>query len=160
MKLYQIYQEHQLDFIRFANSLTHQMTQAEDLVQEAYLKALDQDELFDSLSGQQIKGWFFTTIRNRFIDDRRKQSRLVAFTPEHSGNHTPDFDSATFIQQTLALLNEQERSLVSMRYIQGYNSSEIAEKLSMNPSTVRNKLSQGINRIRTNMLKEGHHDWN
>lgn len=160
MKLYQIYQDFQLDFIRFATSLTHQTSLAEDLVQQAYLKALDQDELFESLSEQQVKGWFFTTIRNRFIDDRRKNQRLVTYSEEHSPSYFPNFESDTFIHQVLELLNDQERTIVSMRYIQGYNSKEIADKLGMNPSTVRNRLSSGINRIRSNLTKEDYHDWN
>jgi len=155
MKLYSIYQHLQIDFIRFASSLTHHREQAEDLVQQAYLKAMDQDELFEHLNEPQIKGWFFTTIRNQFIDDRRRNRRLVTFEPEHVGEYAVNFEDVAFVNQALDILPAQLKTIIEMRFISGYTSSEIAEHLSMNASTVRNKISQGIHLIRVTFLKGG-----
>jgi|GEM_PF-2119843 len=54
MKLFEIYHQQGEDFLRFAQSLTHHREEAEDLVQQAYLKALGQLELFEVMEAEQI----------------------------------------------------------------------------------------------------------
>ena len=40
------------------------------------MAALEREEMFKVMNEYQIKGWFFTTIKNKNIDNIRKRSRL------------------------------------------------------------------------------------
>ncbi|MCD4714031.1 MAG: RNA polymerase sigma factor [Clostridiales bacterium] len=154
MQLFEIYRNYQSDFARFARSLTNHRESAEDLVQSAYLKSLDQVELFDTMHPEQIKAWFFTTIKRTFIDDYRKQKRIVLYD-EFAENEAPETLEADFaLKSALEDLPESTRKLVTMRYVMGYNSNEIAEITGTNPSTVRSRLSLATKQLQDALREE------
>jgi RNA polymerase sigma-70 factor (ECF subfamily) len=143
MKLFEIYYAFQDDFIRYAKSLTHAHESAEDLVQNAYLKALEQLDTFESLHPAQIKGWFFSTIHHRFIDDLRKNKRLeyVETFPDIGRSFESQWHFKTSLVNILNTFPEEQRTLIVMRYLHGLNSKEISERTGLNASTVRSRLS-------------------
>ncbi len=57
----------------FAFSLTHKQNDAEDLVQEALVKALKNYRQFEQ--GTNLRAWLLTIIRNSYINQYRKQQR-------------------------------------------------------------------------------------
>lgn len=61
-----------------AISLTHDMHQAEDLVQKTVLKAINKQEEFEA--GTNLQAWRFTTLRNLFFSGRRTKQREVEDT--------------------------------------------------------------------------------
>ncbi|MEX2180211.1 MAG: sigma-70 family RNA polymerase sigma factor [Gemmatimonadaceae bacterium] len=64
------------DVTRFALSLTRDESDADDLVQETYLKAY---RAWDSYTpGTECRGWLFTICRNTFIRARQRADRQVA----------------------------------------------------------------------------------
>ena len=144
MKLFEIYYAYQDDFIRYAKSLTHALETAEDLVQNAYLKALEQLEIFESMHPAQVKGWFFSTISHRFIDDIRKNKRLEFSDtfPELGKSFEAQWHFKEALTNILSNFKEAERNLIVMRYIHGLNSSEISERTGLKASTIRSRLSQ------------------
>lgn len=154
MELYQIYQEFQGDLLRYARSLTHHQDQAEDLVQQCYLKSLDYLDLFEQLHPNQIKSWFFSAVKRLFIDEWRKQRRMVDSPTalEAQLNNLADQQEGKWLEAiavrvALDKLEEPERRLFLMRYALGYSSLEIGEKLEINPSTVRNQLARAKERF-------------
>ncbi|SOB99268.1 RNA polymerase sigma factor [Rhodobacter maris] len=60
----------------FAISLTRNVSEADDLVQEAILKAWSNFDKFQP--GSDLKAWLFTILRNTFYSARRKTRREVA----------------------------------------------------------------------------------
>jgi RNA polymerase sigma-70 factor (ECF subfamily) len=59
----------------FAISRTHNVDRAEDLVQEAILKAWDKRASYEP--GTNLIGWLFTILRNQHISEHRKSVREV-----------------------------------------------------------------------------------
>ena len=59
----------------FARSLTHNLAQGDDLVQDALLKALAHIDSFEP--GTNLRAWMFTILRNTFYSDLRKRRREV-----------------------------------------------------------------------------------
>lgn len=63
----------QSNLLNFAYQLTTNRQQAEDLLQDTTLKALDnQDKYVDNVN---FKGWIFTIMRNIFINNYRQTVR-------------------------------------------------------------------------------------
>ena len=148
MKIYEIYETYQSDLLRFARSLSQQREDAEDLVQQAYIKALEQHELFEQMHPMQIRGWLFTTVKRLYIDQYRKNKKLVHLTEAFEMGYDAYVDDRLVTSDLLMKLPENLRAIVSLRYISGYNSTEIGKYLSLNPSTVRSRLSLATEYLR------------
>ena len=60
MNIYLVYEKkYHNDFLAFAKSLTKDYNEAFDLVQDAYVAALEREEMFKVMNEYQIKGWLF-----------------------------------------------------------------------------------------------------
>ncbi|NLK44762.1 MAG: sigma-70 family RNA polymerase sigma factor [Tissierellia bacterium] len=144
MNIYIVYEKYHNDFLAFAKSIVKDYNEAFDLVQDAYVAALEREEMFKFMNEYQIKGWFFTTIKNKNIDNIRKRSRLDyqwevdIFTKEDS------FEEKVVMESILEKLPEDLRNVVVLRYKMNLNSTEIGEKLNIPPSTVRSQLSKAL----------------
>lgn len=148
MQLYQIFETYQSDLLRYASSLCRHKEDAEDLVQQTYVKALDQYELFDHMHPMQIKGWLLSTIRTTFIDQFRRERRKGVFDEAMEVPYEANIEDRLITSDLLGQLPESLRIVVVLRYLEGYSSVEIGELLSLNPSTVRSRLSQAIGFLR------------
>lgn len=153
MKLYQIYQTYQSDLLKYAFSLSRQWEDAEDFVQQAYLKALEQYELFEQMHEMQIRGWLYTTIKRLFIDAYRKDKRIMLQDETYDLPYDAFIESHLITADLLERLPESCRAVMYLRYVEDYNSTEIGNLLGLNPSTVRSRLSQSTGLLRT-FLKE------
>lgn len=149
MQLYLIYEENRNDFVRYALSLTRHREDAEDLVQQVYVKAIMQSDLLETMHPMQIKGWIFQSIKNLFIDQYRRNKRLGDYESVPEAAYEAHIDDSMITRDLLDRLPEALRAVVALRYIQGYNSVEIGNLLEINPSTVRSRLSHA-----TQLLKE------
>ena len=68
----------QNDLLRFAYKLTSDREEANDLLQETSLKALDNEEKYTPDTN--FKGWIYTIMRNIFINNYRKVVRCLLYT--------------------------------------------------------------------------------
>jgi len=135
--------------LRYCQAMTEDWAAAEDLVQEAFLRALERLDELEELSPGQRRAWLRRTARNLFIDRCRKLSREsphgeagLELLPDEA-----DFTGAE-VAELVGGLPEEERALFTLRYFQGYNATELGEMFSLPPGTVRSKLSAARARIR------------
>jgi RNA polymerase sigma factor (sigma-70 family) len=133
----------------FAYTLTSNYEDAQDLVQETYLKALTNRDKFTANTN--LKAWTFTIMKNTFINNYRQSVRnntildktddlyYLNLTKE-SGIGLPDADiSAKDIQREIKRIDEDQRMPFEM-YNQGYKYKEIAEKLNLSIGTVKSRI--------------------
>lgn len=128
---------------RYAYNLTMNKEEAEDLVQETFLKAIRYREKFDDSN---LKGWTFTIMKNTFINNYRKianQKRKVTdpmypFADQNS--EAPDsVYSAKEINKIIDKLEEGHRIPFKM-HADGFKYKEIAERLNLNIGTVKSRI--------------------
>lgn len=140
---------------RFALSLTRDESDAEDLVQETYLKAY---RAWDSYTpGTECRGWLFTICRNTFIRTRQREERQVACDdPElealaasavHASAQQAGyadifarFDLSDAIQRAMRVLPDAFREVVVLIDILDQSYESAAETLSVPIGTVRSRL--------------------
>tara|TARA_R110002096_G_scaffold4501_22_gene21193 strand:- start:2792 stop:3292 length:501 start_codon:yes stop_codon:yes gene_type:complete len=130
---------------RYAFSLTNHQADAEDLVQQAALK------LQRAYGGIKGKSLLFKTIRNLFYDQLRR-SRIVRFesideVPEPS--FISESGTQVDLDALLGRLNDTEREIIYLHYVEGHTAAEIGELLERSRNTV---LSQ-IRRTREKLQK-------
>ena len=111
---------------------------AEDIVQETFIKALENAHILNDLTDAQCRSWLYRAAKNNFID----RVRRAANTPEVEESTFKEDDlSIIIVSQMCASLPDKERTLFWMRYIEGYTSKELGELFDLSPSTVRSRLS-------------------
>ena len=102
----------------------------------------------------QIKGWFFTTIKNKNIDFIRKQKRLTFMDENEMPEEIESFEEEVAIKELLDCLPEANKKVVLLKYKMNLNSTEIGKVLSLSPSTVRSRLSASMKILKYNLNKE------
>lgn len=139
----------QSNMLSFAYQLTSNREEAHDLLQDATLKALDNEEKF--AINTNFKGWIFTIMRNIFINNYRQNVRKSTILdnsqnlyhlniPQDFGSNTPDGTYAVKeITQTINQFPNEYRIPFSM-HIEGYKYSEIAEKMGLPLGTVKSRI--------------------
>lgn len=70
----------QEELLRFAHKLTADREEANDLLQETSLKALDNEDKYEPDTN--FKGWMYTIMRNIFINNYRKIVREQTFVDQ------------------------------------------------------------------------------
>ena len=138
-----------------AMRLTRNAADAEDLVQDTYLKAFRSAAQFQR--GTNLKAWLFTILHNTYRNMRRHDGRnpidvdteLVEQAAASSpGDHSPEelLTRATLdvdLQTALDALPETFRQAVWLRDVEELSYSEIAGVLAVPIGTVMSRISRG-----------------
>ena len=129
-----------MKMINLAMSKTFNKFDAEDLVQQSYLKALERQDQF---KGDNIDPWVITILKNLFIDSTRKKREdlLGDDTPELS---VSDESDTVLLERDKAKclkgLSEKERDIISLKQTSSYQ--EISEDLGIKSGTLRQIFSR------------------
>jgi len=141
---------------RLARWLTGNQHDAEDIVQEASLRAL---RYFQTFSGGNGRAWFLRIVRNTCYGWRNHEppAPVELFDEEqHSGvNATKDpeallIDAANveLINEAIGSLPERSRELLVLREIEGLSYQELADVLEIPIGTVMSGLSRARQALR------------
>jgi RNA polymerase sigma-70 factor (ECF subfamily) len=135
----------------FAMSLTYNMDQAEDLVQETILKAWGKQASFQA--GTNLHAWLFTILRNRLYTEYRKRVREVE---DIGGSHAAtlialpeQFDRVELqdIAGALDKLRPDQREALLMVSVQGMSYEDAAAVIGIPPGTVKSRVNRGRTRL-------------
>lgn len=124
---------------------------AEDAVQEAWVRALEQPPSSIRTAG----AWFRSVVRNLALSTaRRERERLgrEASTVEPGADAAErDFQFAGHVTQALAALPEPYRTSVHLRYWRDLGPNAIAERTRVPVATVKTRLRRGLELLRTDL---------
>ena len=122
--------------------------EAEDILQETFLKAYKNIEQFQGASG--LYTWLYSIARNLSIDEMRKlkKEKGRSATPvEEYQIASDDFsrksdqkDEILQLRKAISLLPELLRTIVVMRSIDGLSYAEISEVTGINEQTLKNRM--------------------
>jgi RNA polymerase sigma-70 factor, ECF subfamily len=133
---------------RFALSLTRNAPDADDLVQDACLRAIAHAADWDPAQG--LDRWVFRILRNLWISEmRRSRTRMgqgqtdASEAPELRTHATAEHDlAATQIMGRLAALPEGYAATLLLVAVEGYTYAEAALLLDIPQGTVMSRLSR------------------
>ena len=116
---------------------------AEDLVQDAFIQALDRIDSFDS--ERPFGPWFFRILTNRGLNMRQSRAvRAVSEIPEDaaSGGDSPERSAEreelrSRLREAVGALPERQQLIVQLFEIDGWTSAEFARTLGISDGTVR-----------------------
>ena len=133
----------QEELLRFAYKLTADKEEANDLLQETSLKALDNEDKY--MPDTNFKGWMYTIMRNIFINNYRRIVREQTFVdqtdnlyhlnlPQNSG-----FANAEEMHRIVNSLPRDYKVPFSM-HVSGFKYREIADRLGLPLGTVKSRI--------------------
>lgn len=144
----ELYRRYRGELLRFAGNMTQDAAMAEDLVQETFYRALKNSEILEPLGESQGRAWLYRTLKNRYRDLlRHRKYETIAEPDTETGSESEGYGEVG-TEALLAALPEEERRLFRMRYLEGYNSSELGAMFGMPPATVRMRLSSARQKLR------------
>lgn len=137
-KLYTVYRP---ELLRYCCRICGNVSDAEDLLQETFIRALSHLDLLEDLNEPKRRAWLYQVVKNLFYDNCRKQ----ALAQSHRIPSEEETDGGFSELETAMLLSTLPPELSQLfikRYFQGYSSKELAEEYGLSPSGVRAALSR------------------
>lgn len=153
--------------------LLRSRSDAEDVVQEAYLRAF---RAFAGFRGEEIRPWLFAIVRNaayRALNSRQRSANVISLDealPGRAGDDGPAPEIADpgpsaeelmirsaerdLVRLALAELPPAFREVVVLREIEGLGYREIAEITGTVVGTVMSRLSRGREELRKALARK------
>jgi RNA polymerase sigma-70 factor (ECF subfamily) len=140
---------------RYIASRVHRPSDAEDLTQLVFVKALEALPRYEA-RGIPFGGWLFRLARNAVIDfvrTRHEHAELDAVLERANGDAGPD-EIAAFRQELHAVavamgaLTSDQREAIALRFFSGLSAREAAEAMGKQEGTVRGLQFRAIASLR------------
>ncbi len=148
--------------------LTGNSAEAEDLVQESYIRAFRFFGKYDQ--ALPFTSWLYRIMTNAHIDSVRRKGRLKLTSLEQSGAEgtttweLPDLDSAPDkvmmerslnepVQNALGSMTPEFRTAVLLADVEGMAYEEIAEIMKTSVGTVRSRIHRGRKQLKRHLMK-------
>jgi len=135
---------------------------AEDIVQEAYLRAF---RFWRGYQGGDARAWLLTIVRNTsysFLDKNRAAELKEEFDESRHGSESPQPDpeaslvasaESQLLREALGHLPVNFREAIILRELEGLSYREIAEVMDVPIGTVMSSLARGRTRLRELLLQ-------
>jgi RNA polymerase sigma factor (sigma-70 family) len=153
----QLVREHQVIAFRTAYVITGSAADAEEVVQDAFVKAYRARGRFRE--GSPFRPWLLTIVANEARNRRRSMARRARFElhlieERPSEDAAPSPEAALLVREERAqllaaidTLGEEQRQAVACRYLLGLSERETAAVLGCRPGTVKSRLSRALARL-------------
>ena len=142
----------------FARGLCGDMTAAEDLAQEALVKAWSAQASFQP--GTNLKAWVFTILRNQFYSGKRKSWRDVALDQQMAEQTLVAIADPTStlrldeLRRALLLLPAKHREALILIGAAGCSYEEVSQMCGCPVGTVKSRVSRARTQLAV-ILSEG-----
>lgn len=136
--------------------------EAEDIVQEAFLRLWTKAGEWDAGGAAQVSTWLGRVAANLAIDRQRRAARLTGLP---DGYDAPDpvpsvaarmiaAEGASALDAALATLPDRQRQAVVLRHVEGYSNPDIAAMMGCGVEAVESLTARGKRRLAELMRTE------
>lgn len=129
--------------------------EAEDLMQDVFLKALQQ--LPNLREPEAFGGWLITIARRCATDHHRLAQPALTLMDESSARAQPDGE-AFAVLDSIRQLPQSYRETLMLRLVEGMTGPEIAARTGLSADSVRVNLCRGMKLLRAQLRPERHYE--
>ncbi|MEM1374339.1 MAG: RNA polymerase sigma factor [Pseudomonadota bacterium] len=135
----------------FALNLTRNPALADDMVQDAVVKAWTRLDTFEQ--GTNMRAWLFTILRNTYYSHHRKLRREV---PDVDGTYSstlsqkPDHDGRLQLldfEEAFGKLNDEQREALTLVGAEGFSYEDAADMCGVAVGTIKSRVNRGRARL-------------
>jgi RNA polymerase sigma-70 factor (ECF subfamily) len=138
---------------RYARALLHNPAQAEDLVQDTMVRALEKAHLFRHDTN--LRGWLVTIMHNEHVNAVRRNIRGPYMVSDDMilDMGRPETQEAPVqlheIRRAVGRLPREQREALLLHWLHGLKYEEVAAKLCLPLGTVQSRISRARKALRT-----------
>ena len=158
-----LYKEYYAPIYRYVHLRTKNRQQTEDLTQDIFLKIYRTIGSIDPQATSPI-GYFYAIARNTLIDYWRKKSTGASTSDDELMMQIADEspgaleisslkEQSSLLYECLDELTDEQREVISLRFIQELSTAEIAEQLGKKETAIRQMQVRGL-RTLTKIFKQ------
>ncbi|AKQ44591.1 RNA polymerase [Rufibacter radiotolerans] len=157
---YELYKLYSKSMFNVSMRITNDYTEAEDVLQEAFLSAFRE---LNSFKGDATFGsWLKRIVINKAITKVRSRRLQVVPIEEHQdfAEEAPDYDQEEMdykvdcIKKAIQALPDGYRVVLTLYLLEGYDHGEIAEVLGISEATSKSQYSRARKKLLTLMKEE------
>ena len=152
---FEMYQKYAEAMLRVAFQITHDEDEAQDVLQESFIRAFNK---LDQFEGQSTFGaWLKRIVVNQSLNLVQRRTSLVYLDefPEELDSPSEEISwddvSDDMIRTSIDALPDGYRVVLSLYLLEGYDHEEIAEILGIGVSTSKSQYSRAKARLRTEL---------
>lgn len=162
--LAELYRRHSGPVLGLAKRLIRNVTLAEDVVQEVFVRLWNDPEKYDPSRGS-LRSYLLTHAHGRSIDlvraeaARRRREEVEGMVAQPAG---PDVEEQAWrsevssrVRAALAELEDGEREAIELAYFGGHPYREVAKMLGQPEGTVKSRIRTGMRRMRGALVVAG-----
>jgi RNA polymerase sigma-70 factor (ECF subfamily) len=143
-----IYERYEQPFLRTAFRMLGRQQEAEDAVQDTFLKLCR--GIHHYKSGSRFSTYIFRILINSCYDMLRKRSPELSVDLDQAGFcHQPSSELRHSIEEAVTALPDQMRACFVLSAVEGLKQEEIAQVLEINVGTVKATLHRAKAKLRT-----------
>lgn len=133
----------------FLLRLAGQSDLADDLLQQTFLRLAERGA--ELRADSDLRAWLFTVARNAFIAQHRERAARRAEAPvEPLATPTPEAEARLLlgdVERALAALRLEDRELLLLVGVEGFEPSAVAKLLGLSGATLRQRLARARSRL-------------
>lgn len=129
---------------RIAYQYLYNKYDAEDIVQEVFVKLLSRKVIFKD--EEHVKSWLIRVTINQCLDYKKSLAKRSTVPIENM--EIPFEHKEEGILEELQLLKEDERNILYLYYYEGYKIKEIAKILKQKQNTINSKLTRARKKLK------------
>jgi RNA polymerase sigma-70 factor, ECF subfamily len=158
------YRRHAGAVFALANRMLWERSQAEEMVQEIFLRLWEQPERFDQARGS-LRSFVLMDAHARCVDRIRSDSRRrereertarAAMVADYDLDlEAMDLNVAEQVREVMSTLSDRERRAIELAYFGGHTYREVARILDEPEGTVKSRIRTGLMRLRSQLLDRG-----
>lgn len=158
-----VYSEHGRAMLVYATRLLSDRAAAEDVVQEAVIRAWRHPDVLTNGRGS-VRGWLLTVVRNLVIDRvRARDARPPELGEDISQlehgpaerDHADAVAASVTVHRALDGLSPEHRAVLEQVYLHGRSLDEAAAVLGVPKGTVKSRSFYALRSLRSAMEREG-----
>lgn len=155
--VHELFRDHNRALVNFLRARLPSQQEAVDVAQEAYVRLLQLD---NPQTIGFLRGYLFKIAANLSADRIRRPTPVSSATgqvfEEIGDSQEMELQAITRQEferawQALSELRQQQREAFTLRFIEGYSTSEIAQSMGIDERTVRKHLSRALAHCRVRM---------
>jgi RNA polymerase sigma-70 factor (ECF subfamily) len=158
----ELYETHYEMIYRLAYRYVKSQPDAEDILQETFIKAFKAIQKFDFNISSNFSAWIYQICVRCSYDYHRKRKKTKSdqtaslsemYTEPEAKNSSPEnlaISNQTIqqVKDAMYVLSPKQRIIFDLRHLQHKALKEIAERMQISPSTVKKQLERGIAKLR------------